>query len=271
MEENKITPDNQEKVKDENTTGDVVVDEGIATDEQGSETTEDTKKANDNLQSEEQDSLKGKKTTKKKKKKKEDEEFSLKREIFSWIKIFIIAVVIAFVVNNCIIMNANVPSGSMKNTIQEKDRMIGLRTAYWFSDPKRGDIVIFENPDYYEKGSLASDKYFVKRVIGLPGDKVVIRDAKIYINDSKTPLDEPYLPEEWTEMNGSTEELEYNVPEGCYFVMGDNRNSSNDARYWINTYVKRDKIIAKAEFKYWSKGSIDIEAFDKVTYSVDKK
>ena len=168
-------------------------------------------------------------------------------------------------------MNANVPSGSMKNTILEKDRMIGLRTAYWLSDPKRGDIVIFENPDYYEKGSLASDKYFVKRVIGLPGDKVVIRDAKIYINDSKTPLEEPYLPEEWTEMNGSTEELEYNVPEGCYFVMGDNRNSSNDARYWINTYVKRDKIIAKAEFKYWSKGSIDIETFDKVTYSVDKK
>lgn len=269
MEENKMTPDNQEKVKNENTTGDVVVNKDVSTDEQSSESTEDAKKTNENIQLEEQDSSKGKKAVKKKKK--GDEEFSLKREIFSWIKIFIIAVIIAFVVNNCIIMNANVPSGSMKNTILEKDRMIGLRTAYWLSDPKRGDIVIFENPDYYEKGSLASDKYFVKRVIGLPGDKVVIRDAKIYINDSKTPLEEPYLPEEWTEMNGSTEELEYNVPEGCYFVMGDNRNSSNDARYWINTYVKRDKIIAKAEFKYWSKGSIDIETFDKVTYSVDKK
>ena len=258
MEENKMTPDNQEEVKDENTTGDVVVDEGIATDEQGSETTEDTKKANDNLQSEEQDSLKGKKTTKKKKKKKEDEEFSLKREIFSWIKIFIIAVVIAFVVNNCIIMNANVPSGSMKNTIQEKDRMIGLRTAYWLSDPKRGDIVIFENPDYYEKGSLASDKYFVKRVIGLPGDKVVIRDAKIYINDSKTPLEEPYLPEEWTEMNGSTEELEYNVPEGCYFVMGDNRNNSKDSRSEDVGNVSRSQIIGRAWVRIWPLSKIGV-------------
>ena len=102
----------------------------------------------------------------------EKEEFSLKKEIFSWIKIFIIAVVIAFVVNNCIIMNANVPSGSMMNTILKGDRMIGLRTAYWFTDPERGDIAIFENPDYNENGSLAEDKYYVKRVIGLPGDKV---------------------------------------------------------------------------------------------------
>lgn len=177
--------------------------------------------------------------------------FSLKRELFSWIKIFIIAVVIAFFINNVIIMNANVPSGSMKNTIDEGDRMIGLRTAYWFSDPERGDIVIFENPDYKEKGSLPDDKYYVKRVIGMPGDKVVIKDAKVYINDSKTPLNETYLPEEWTQVNGSDEPLEYNVPDDCYFLMGDNRNSSSDARYWINTYVKRSKIIAKAEFKYW--------------------
>lgn len=92
------------------------------------------------------------KTTKKDKGKKE--ELNVKKEIFSWIRIFVIAVVIAFFVNNCIIMNANVPSGSMMNTILKGDRMIGLRTAYWFSDPKRGDIVIFENPDYYENGGF---------------------------------------------------------------------------------------------------------------------
>ena len=84
---------------------------------------------------------------KKKDKKQEKEEFNFKKELFSWIKIFVVAVVIAFFINNVIIMNANVPSGSMKNTISEGDRMIGLRTAYWFSDPQRGDIVIFENPD----------------------------------------------------------------------------------------------------------------------------
>lgn len=193
-------------------------------------------------------------------------EFNIKKEIFSWIEIFIIAVVIAFVVNNCIIMNANVPSGSMKNTILEGDRMIGLRTAYWFSDPERGDIAIFENPDYNEDDDAKADKYFVKRVIGLPGDKVVIKDAKIYINDAEEPLNEPYLPEEWTYLNGEDEVLEYQVPEDCYFMLGDNRNHSHDARAWNNTYVKRDKILAKAEFKYWSNKKVDLEIFDEVSY-----
>lgn len=193
-------------------------------------------------------------------------ENNIKKEIFSWIRIFIIAVVIAFVVTNCIIMNANVPSGSMKNTILEGDRMIGLRTAYWFSDPKRGDIAIFENPDYNEDGDLKEDKYFVKRVIGLPGDKVVIKDAKIYINDKEEPLNESYLPEDWIYENGEDEILEYQVPEDCYFMLGDNRNHSHDARAWEHTYVKRDKILAKAEFKYWSNKKVDLEMFDKVSY-----
>lgn len=207
-----------------------------------------------------------KKKKKSKKNKDEKEEFSLKKELLSWIRIFIIAVVIAFAVNNCIIMNANVPSGSMMNTILKGDRMIGLRTAYWFSDPQRGDIAIFENPDYNENGSLTDDKYYVKRVIGLPGDKVVIKDAKIYINDAKEPLNEPYLPEEWLYVNGEDETLEYNVPKDCYFMLGDNRNNSNDARFWKNTFVKRNKILAKAEFKYWSEKKVDLEMFDEVTY-----
>lgn len=206
------------------------------------------------------------KTTKKDKGKKE--ELNVKKEIFSWIRIFVIAVVIAFFVNNCIIMNANVPSGSMMNTILKGDRMIGLRTAYWFSDPKRGDIVIFENPDYYENGSLKADKYkyYVKRVIGLPGDKIVIKDAKIYVNDAKEPLDESYLPKEWVYVNGEDKELEYQVPKDSYFMLGDNRNNSHDARFWKNTYVKRDKILAKAEFKYWSEKKVHLEMFNEASY-----
>lgn len=181
--------------------------------------------------------------------KKVKEPFNLKKEIWSWIKIFIIAIVIAFLVNNVIIMNANVPTGSMQNTIMAKDHMIGLRTAYWFKEPKRGEIVIFINPDYEDNPSLG--KYYVKRVIGEPGDKVVIKDAKIYINDSKEPLKEDYLPEEWVNKAGTDEELVYEVPQDCYFLMGDNRNSSNDARFWKNTYVNKSDIIAKAEFVYW--------------------
>lgn len=103
-------------------------------------------------------------------KKQESEPINVKKEIFSWIRIIVVAVVIAFVINNFIIMNANVPTGSMMNTIMKGDRMIGLRTSYWLSDPKRGDIVIFINPDY-DENSPKEEKYYVKRVIGLPERK----------------------------------------------------------------------------------------------------
>jgi signal peptidase I len=256
MEENNFDTENNEL------SNSVEVDERIQKTE--SDKVVDKTETGETMQKAETDAPVTKKS--KRKKKEEKEEFNLKKEIFSWIRIFIIAIVIAFCVNNFIIMNANVPSGSMEQTIHKKDRMIGLRTSYWFSDPKRGDIVIFINPDYNEEGSTKSDKYFVKRVIGLPGDKIVIKNAKIYINDSSEPLDEPYLPEEWIYVNGDDEPLEYNVPDDCYFMLGDNRNNSSDARFWINTYVKRDKIVAKAQFKYWSEGKIDFEVFDKVTY-----
>ena len=124
---------------------------------------------------------------------------------------------------------------------QQGDDLFGFRLAYQFSEPKRGDIIIFKYPDDEE------EKY-VKRVIGLPGETVRIENAKVYINDSETPLQEDYLKEEWTVATGP---FEFQVPEVCYFVMGDNRNDSWDARYWDNTYVTKDKIIGKAEWIYF--------------------
>ena len=164
------------------------------------------------------------------------------REIFSWVRIIVIAVLIAVVINNFIIINANVPSGSMENTIMTGDRMIGLRTTYWFRSPKRGEVVIFKFPDN-------EDETFVKRVIGLPGETVSIKKGKVYINNSKKPLDESYLKEDWVEGNDFDEP--FKVPKDSYFCMGDNRNVSNDGRYWHKKYVKKNKILAKAEFVYW--------------------
>ena len=170
-------------------------------------------------------------------------------EFISWVMVLVISAGIAFFINNVVIINANVPSGSMENTIMTDDRMIGTRTSYWFSDPERGEVIIFKDP--------LKGENFVKRVIGLPGEKVVIKDAKIYINDSETPLKEDYLPEEWVKDNGQEVALEYNVPEDSYFVLGDNRNVSNDNRFWRDQktgeilYVTRDSIIAKAQFVYW--------------------
>lgn len=188
----------------------------------------------------------------------EEEKFDLVKEIISWVKIFVAALLIAAVLDNFIIINANVPSGSMENTIMTGNRMIGNRLAYINSKPERGDVIIFKFPDNEEEN-------FVKRVIGLPGEKVVVKESKIYINDSETPLEEEYLPEEWYTMNDG---LEYQVPKGSYLVFGDNRNISNDARYWKNTYVKEDAIIAKAVFVYWPFSDAGI--IESAEYSIDK-
>ena len=151
-------------------------------------------------------------------KKEEEEPFDLKKEIISWIQIIAAAVIIALVLNNFIIANSRVPSGSMENTIMTKSRVIGSRLSYLTDDPERGDIVIFHYPD-------DESVYYVKRVIGLPGETVEIVDGKVYINGSDTPLEEPYLPEP---MEGSYGP--YTVPEGSYFMLGDNRNNSRDAK-----------------------------------------
>ncbi|MEY8354006.1 signal peptidase I [Lachnospiraceae bacterium 54-53] len=173
---------------------------------------------------------------------KERETLNWKEEIISWIKIIVIAAVIAFLLNNYIIANSRVPSGSMEQTIMTGDRVIGSRLSYYFSDPERGDVVIFHFPD-----DLTGNTYYVKRVIGLPGDIIDILDGKVYLNNSETPLEEPYLPEPME----PEPDAHYEVPENSYFMLGDNRNFSADARRWNHKYVKKEKIIAKVLFRYF--------------------
>ena len=120
----------------------------------------------------------------------EKEPFNLKKEIISWVQIIVAAVVIAWVLNTFIIANSYVPTGSMIPIIQSGSRVIGSRLSYLFGDPERGDVVIFRYPDDPEQKT-----FYVKRVIGLPGDTVTIKDGQVYINDSETPLDESYLAE----------------------------------------------------------------------------
>lgn len=143
----------------------------------------------------------------------------------------------AFFLWRFILLNAQVPTGSMENTIMAETRIMGLRCAYWFSEPERGDIVVFYAPD-------SPDTLYVKRVIGLPGETVEIRNGQTYIDG--VPLQEDYLPEPMKGSGGP-----YVVPEGAYFMMGDNRNHSADARYWDNKFVYEDDIVGKAYFSYW--------------------
>ena len=117
------------------------------------------------------------------------------KEILSWCMTLLAAFVLAIVLKNYVIINATVPTGSMENTIEPGDDLFGFRLAYKFAEPERGDIVIFRFPDD------ESQKY-VKRVIGLPGEKVTITEGKIYINNSDVPLEEDYLKEDWVRATG---------------------------------------------------------------------
>ena len=175
------------------------------------------------------------------------------RELLSYVKLIVIVVAITLVINIVVLINAKIPSPSMENTLMVKDRLFGFRLAYGFNlhlfgyeisdmfkEPDRFDIVIFKSPD-------DESRLFIKRVIGLPGETVEIKDGQVYINDSSTPLDDSFIPEKMTGNYGP-----YKVLENCYFMLGDNRNNSKDSRYWVNTFVKKEKIIAKVMFRYYS-------------------
>ncbi len=161
------------------------------------------------------------------------------KEMKSWIVSFFICLMLAWFITSFIIINGFVPSSSMENTVMTKDRFIGNRFAYTFSEPQRFDVVVFPAPDEPEK-------ILIKRIIGVPGDTIEFVDGQLYIN-GKLEV-EPYLKEQMIGSFGP-----YNVPEDKYLTLGDNRNSSIDSRAWINTYVDINKIQGEAVFTYFPK------------------
>ena len=172
-----------------------------------------------------------------------ENEKNLKKDLLEWLQIIVIAAVIALCLNTFVVANSRVPSASMENTIMTGDRILGSRLAYRFGqEPERGDIVIFNH-----KAEPGKDKTrLVKRIIGLPGETVDIRDGHVYIDGSDTPLEESYLPEAM-----ESDPYHFEVPEGCYLMLGDNRNHSVDARGWEDPYVPADEIKARVLFRYF--------------------
>lgn len=165
------------------------------------------------------------------------------RELIEFFIPIVLAVVIAIVLKTFVFANAVVPTGSMLNTIQEGDRIIASRLAYINNDPERYDIIIFRNPDNEEE-------CFVKRVIGLPGETVQIVNGIVYVtqtNGETIQLDDSFV----TNCKPYGDFGPFEVPEDSYFMMGDNRNTSWDSRFWDNKYVHKDKILGKVKFKYY--------------------
>ena len=164
-----------------------------------------------------------------------------KKEIFSWIWTLAVAFVIALFLNHYIIVNANVPTGSMENTIQPGDRLIGFRLSYQKEGPERGDIIIFNYP-------VDESEIYIKRVIGLPGETVQIDlQGNIYINGQI--LNEDYGKETINFAGLAVEPITLGDDE--YFVMGDNRNNSSDSRDPSVGNIRRSNIIGKAWVRIW--------------------
>ena len=155
----------------------------------------------------------------------------------------VIIIAIYYAACQTVLINFRIASGSMEPTLYTGDRLIGNRLEYRFGhNPGRFDIIIFHHPD--DKELL-----YTKRIIGLPGETVAIRNGQVYINDSSTPLDNSFILEP---MEREVDTV-FEVPEDCYVVLGDNRNDSDDSRYWENSFVRREDVIARAGFRYWSK------------------
>lgn len=165
------------------------------------------------------------------------------REAVEFLIPIVVAVIIAIILKSVVFANAVVPTGSMLNTIHEGDRIIASRLAYVKEDPQRYDVIIFKYPD-------DEKQIYVKRVIGLPGETVQVINGVVYVtktNGETIQLDNSFVTNCTPEGNFGP----FEVPADSYFMMGDNRNSSWDSRFWDNKFVNKEEILGKVKFKYY--------------------
>ena len=135
-----------------------------------------------------------------------------------------------------------IPSESMVPTLQVNDKLIVDKLSYDFTSPSRGDIVVFSPTDNITRENPTLKDAFIKRIIGLPGDKVEVKGERVYVNDR--PLKESYIEDAPHYNFGPV-----TVPPDSYLVLGDNRNNSYDSHFW--GFVPRNHIIGRAIVRFW--------------------
>jgi signal peptidase I len=187
-----------------------------------------------------------------------------KRFVGSTPFLILVAILVAIVVKTFVVQAFYIPSASMEPTLDIGDRVFVNKFVYDFSDVGRGDVIVFENPNSEElpdRGLVGGflhwlgegigfaqpeNEDFIKRVVGLPGETIEIRDNVVYIDGQV--LDEPYLTEDAKRANGDLSPTR--IPDDALFVMGDNRGNSADSRYGLG-FVPLDKVIGRAFVIIW--------------------
>lgn len=165
-----------------------------------------------------------------------------------WIRDIAIALAIGLLLTQ-LVKPTIVREHSMESTLHEYDYIILNRQAYLFGEPKTGDIIVFHTDLVQSNGK---EKLLIKRIIGIPGDRIHITGGVVYKNDE--PLEEPYTKEGYT----ATEMQEITVPDGSIFVMGDNRQNSTDSRDISVGFIEIDKILGKATVRLYPFNKIGI-------------
>lgn len=150
------------------------------------------------------------------------------------------AFILSFSIRTFVAEARYIPSSSMEPTLQINDRLIIEKMTYRFQPPKRGDVVVFSATEALQKEGYNDD--FIKRIIGLPKDEVMVRNGKVSVNGEM--IREAYIAEAPKYDFGPV-----TVPEGEYLVLGDNRNNSYDSHYW--GFVPREKFIGRASVRFW--------------------
>lgn len=140
-----------------------------------------------------------------------------------------------------------IPSGSMRPTLLEQDHILVNKFVYRFTEPRHGDIVVFKSPPHADPRQVD----YIKRLVGRPGDTIEVKEGIVYRNGEA--LKEPYLLEPGA--------IDYDmapvkVPEGAFFVMGDNRNDSNDSHRW--GVLDQHRVLGKAMVTFWPVGRVGI-------------
>ncbi|HPF44258.1 MAG TPA: signal peptidase I [Syntrophomonadaceae bacterium] len=154
------------------------------------------------------------------------------------ISIIVIAFILAMILRTFIVEGRIIPTGSMLPTVQLQDRVMVNKFIYRFTELQRGDVIVFAPPE-----AIHSPDDYLKRVIGLPGETVEMKDGNVYINGQA--LNEPYIAEAVNYEFGPVV-----VPDDSLLVLGDNRNSSFDSHLW-NAWLKKDHVKGKAFMIYW--------------------
>jgi signal peptidase I len=173
------------------------------------------------------------------------------------IKTLATAAILAFGIRTFVAEARYIPSESMLPTLQVNDRLIIEKISYHFNNPKHGDVVVFNPTDALKQKGFKDA--FIKRVIGLPGDVVEVKNQKVYVNGKE--IKEDYIKDAPKYNYGPK-----TVPDDQYLVLGDNRNNSYDSHYW--GFVPRENLIGRAVVRFWPPDRIGSLQYDEQGNSI---